>query len=55
MHAVVAVGVLVGDTGDSAKEGGSHLSDEFFFALKLVFKSKAESAVEAAFESRAVD
>jgi hypothetical protein len=29
----VAVGVLVDDTGDGAKEGGSRLSNEFFFAV----------------------
>jgi hypothetical protein len=47
--------VLVGDTGDGAKEGGSHLGDEFFFAVKLVAETCAESAVEAAFVSTCVD
>jgi hypothetical protein len=30
----VAVGILVGDTGDSAKESCAHLGNQFFLAVK---------------------
>ena len=51
----VAVGVLVGNTSDSAKKGRAHLGNQFFLAVKLVSEAVAKDTVEAAFVAGAVD
>src|SRR5579863_4426625 len=51
----VAVGVLVGDACDSAKEGRAHLGYQFLFTVKLVAETIAEGAIEAAFMSGRVN
>ena len=45
----IAVGVLVGDTGDCAKEGCAHLGNQFFFAVKLISEVVAKGAIQATF------
>ena len=51
----VAVGVLVGNTGDSAKESCAHLGNQFFLAVKLISETVAKGAIEAAFVPGAVN
>jgi hypothetical protein len=50
----IPVGVLVGDTGDGAKESCAHLGNQFFFAVKLISETVAKGAIQAAFVSCAM-
>lgn len=51
----VAVSVLVGNASDSAKESGSHLCDQFLFAVKLISETVAKGTIQAAFVAGAMN
>jgi hypothetical protein len=51
----VAVGVLISNSSNSAEEGGSHLGDQFLFAVKLIGEAVAKDAVQAALMACAVN
>lgn len=51
----VAICVLIGDTCDSAKESCTHLGNQFFLAVKLISKTVAKGAIQAAFVPGAVN
>ena len=43
----VAIGVLVGDTGESAQKRRAYLGDQFFLAVELVPEAGTKGAVQA--------
>ncbi len=51
----VAVGVVVGNLGDGAKEGCAHLGYQFFLAVEVISEAVAKGAIQAAFVTGAVD